>query len=96
MLTLIFAIQGHEDEVASVGSSLASYFSVFHRLLGARLRAMAHLCCSPAATTGQPSDLPSLAQELVDSCGHSLHTYLHAQVHGSQAWLVSCMAQHPA
>ena len=30
--------QGHEDEVASIGSSLASYFGVFHRLLANRLR----------------------------------------------------------
>lgn len=29
--------QGHEDEVASIGSSLASYFGVFHRLLANRL-----------------------------------------------------------
>mmetsp|Transcript_10122 Transcript_10122/g.21655 ORF Transcript_10122/g.21655 Transcript_10122/m.21655 type:complete len:648 (+) Transcript_10122:87-2030(+) len=44
-LLLNFAIQkillqGHEDEVASVGSSLAGYFTVFHRLLAARLRAV--------------------------------------------------------
>ena len=30
--------QGHEDEVASIGSSLASYFGVFHRLLANKLR----------------------------------------------------------
>ena len=29
--------QGHEDEVASIGSSLASYFGVFHRLLANKL-----------------------------------------------------------
>ena len=40
---LNYAIQrilqaGHEDEVANLGSSLASYFSVFHRLLTNRLK----------------------------------------------------------
>ena len=42
-LLLNYAIQrilkaGHEDEVASVGSSLASYFGVFHRLMANRLK----------------------------------------------------------
>ena len=42
-LVLNYAIQrilqaGHEDEVANLGSSLASYFSVFHRLLTNRLK----------------------------------------------------------
>ena len=42
-LVLNYAIQrilqaGHEEEVANVGSSLASYFSVFHRLLTNRLK----------------------------------------------------------
>lgn len=42
-LLLNFAIQkilraGHEDEVASVGASLASYFGVFHRLMTNRLK----------------------------------------------------------
>jgi len=42
-LLLNYAIQrilhaGHEDEVASVGSSLASYFGVFHRLMATRLK----------------------------------------------------------
>jgi len=69
-------LQGLEAEVASVGSSLASYFSVFHRLLIARLRAAAALCSSE----GQVSELSSLAKELVDTCSPNLHTYLHAQV----------------
>eukprot|EP00983_Pelagomonas_calceolata_P112221 1159863-Pelagomonas_calceolata.AAC.11 len=38
------AKKGHEDEVASVGSSLASYFTVFHRLLATRLRAALAAC----------------------------------------------------
>ena len=42
-LVLNYAIQrilqaGHEEEVANLGSSLASYFSVFHRLLTNRLK----------------------------------------------------------
>ena len=42
-LVLNYAIQrilqaGHEDEVANLGSSLASYFSVVHRLLTNRLK----------------------------------------------------------
>ena len=69
-------LQGLEAEVASVGSSLASYFSVFHRLLIARLRAASALCCSE----GQASELSNLAKELCDSCSQNLHTYLHAQV----------------
>ena len=45
-LLLNYAIQkilqaGHEDEVASVGSSLASYFGVFHRLMANRLKEVA-------------------------------------------------------
>ena len=81
------SLQGHEDEVASVGSSLASYFSVFHRLLIARLRVVANQCSADThqpAVAGQTS-LANLAKELVDSCSHSLHTYLHAQV-GQGLW----------
>ena len=59
-LLLNYAIQkilraGHEDEVASVGTSLASYFSVFHRLLANRLDEV------PTATTER---LDALAAEL--------------------------------
>lgn len=59
-LVLNYAIQrilqaGHEEEVASVGSSLASYFSVFHRLLTNRLKQV------PQA---DPGALQSLAAEL--------------------------------
>ena len=34
-------LAGHEDEVASVGTSLASYFGVFHRLMANRLKEVA-------------------------------------------------------
>ena len=59
-LLLNYAIQrilqaGHEEEVASIGSSLASYFSVFHRLLTNRLKQVPQ---ADAAT------LRSLATEL--------------------------------
>lgn len=59
-LLLNYAIQkilqaGHEDEVASVGSSLASYFGVFHRLMANRLKEVA------AADTDR---VESLAAEL--------------------------------
>ena len=42
-LLLNYAMQkilraGHEEEVAEVGPSLASYFGVFHRLMATRLR----------------------------------------------------------
>ena len=47
--------QGHEDEVASIGSSLASYFGVFHRLLAARLKEV------PSAS---PARLRQLSTEL--------------------------------
>ena len=45
-LLLNYAIQrilhaGHENEVASVGPSLASYFGVFHRLMANRLKEVA-------------------------------------------------------
>ena len=59
-LVLNYAIQrilqaGHEEEVANLGSSLASYFSVFHRLLTNRLKQV------PQA---DPALLQSLAAEL--------------------------------
>ncbi|GAX82209.1 hypothetical protein CEUSTIGMA_g9637.t1 [Chlamydomonas eustigma] len=85
-------MQGHEDEVASVGSSLASYFSVFHRLLVARLRAIATLCTSSSQSVGTRTasqELQHLAKELADSCAHSLHTYLYAQQ------LLLWLSQHP-
>ena len=42
-LLLNFAVQkiledGHENEVASIGTSLAGYFGVFHRLMANRLK----------------------------------------------------------
>lgn len=39
--------------MASVGSSLASYFTVFHRLLAARLRAALAACSPPSAVQSQ-------------------------------------------
>lgn len=59
-LLLNFAIQkilraGHEDEVASVGSSLASYFGVFHRLMTNRLKEV---------PTANPARLQALVAEL--------------------------------
>lgn len=73
-LALIFPLspyQGHDDEVAAVGSSLSSYFEVYHRLLARRLAA--------AATASSPSQLERLAAELSEACAVSQHTYAHAQ-----------------
>ncbi|KAI8463314.1 MAG: TH1 protein [Monoraphidium minutum] len=62
---------GHDDEVAAVGSSLSSYFEVYHRLLARRLEAAA------AATSG--AALARLGGELAEACAASQHTYAHAQ-----------------
>jgi hypothetical protein len=64
-------LQGHEDEVAVVGGSLASYFEVYHRLLATRLAAAAR------ATTAK--QLSQIAAEIAESCVGSQHTYVHAQ-----------------
>lgn len=64
-----------------MGSSLAGFFGVFHRLLAARLK--------EAATAGEAA-LQSLCAELRDSCCQSQHTYVHAQL------LLRELARHPA
>ncbi|BDA42837.1 Negative elongation factor D [Coccomyxa sp. Obi] len=84
-LLLNYAIQkilqaGHEDEVASVGSSLASYFGVFHRLMANRLKEVA------AADTDR---VESLAAELKETCCQGQHTYVHAQQ------ILTELGQHP-
>ena len=73
-LLLNYAIQrilkaGHEDEVASVGSSLASYFGVFHRLMANRLKEV------PQADGPR---LEKLAAELKvsDAAGSRLHNVI--------------------
>lgn len=53
-----------------MGSSLAGYFGVFHRLMAGRLR---------AAASAQPQALPPLLAELQESCCQAEHTYAHAQ-----------------
>ncbi len=60
---------GHEDEVASVGSSLAGYFGVFHRLMASRLKEV------PTASAAR---LAAIAAELQDSCCGAEHSYVHA------------------
>lgn len=50
--------QGHEDEVARVGSSLASYFAVFHRLLSMRLKAALNACTPLPPPQGPPPTAP--------------------------------------
>jgi TH1 protein len=61
---------GHEDEVARVGSQLAGYFGVFHRLMASRLKDV------PAADAAR---LRLITQELKESCCRSEHTFAHAQ-----------------
>lgn len=46
---------GREQEVAAVGSSLAGFFGVFHRLLAARLR---------EAATANEKQLAALSEQL--------------------------------
>lgn len=84
-LLLNFAIQkilhaGYEDEVASVGSSLAGYFEVFHRLMASRLKQV------PSAGAAQ---LAIIATELRDSCCGAEHSYVHAQQ------LLAALERHP-
>jgi hypothetical protein len=54
-----------------VGSSLSSYFEVYHRLLARRL--------DLAAAAAVPAQLERLSAELVEACTASQHTYAHAQ-----------------
>lgn len=63
--------QGHADEVAAVGSSLSSYFEVYHRLLARSLEL--------AATAAAPGQLERLSGELAEACASGQHTYAHAQ-----------------
>ncbi|KAK9816978.1 hypothetical protein WJX72_007733 [[Myrmecia] bisecta] len=74
-LLLNFAVQkiledGHENEVASIGSSLAGYFGVFHRLMANRLKEV------PQADAAR---LDQLCKEIKESCCQGQHTYIHAQ-----------------
>jgi hypothetical protein len=64
-------LQGFDDEVAAVGSSLSSYFEVYHRLLARRLEL--------AVTASTPTQLERLSVELAEACAASQHTYAHAQ-----------------
>eukprot|EP00193_Tetraselmis_chui_P015289 CAMPEP_0177771694 /NCGR_PEP_ID=MMETSP0491_2-20121128/11758_1 /TAXON_ID=63592 /ORGANISM="Tetraselmis chuii, Strain PLY429" /LENGTH=165 /DNA_ID=CAMNT_0019289319 /DNA_START=6 /DNA_END=500 /DNA_ORIENTATION=+ len=84
-LLLNFAIQkilyqGHEGEVASVGSSLSGYFGVFHRLMVTRLRCIA---ASP------PADIPTELASIAKSCCQDLHSYAHMQM------VVRELGRHP-
>lgn len=67
---MIQRLTGNEHEVATVGSSLAGYFGVFHRLMGGRLR---------SAASADTRALPLLLVELKESCCQGEHSYLHAQ-----------------
>lgn len=69
MIVSCFCCAGHEDEVASVGSSLAGYFGVFHRLMASRLKEV------PMAGAAR---LAAIAEELADSCGGAEHSFTHA------------------
>ncbi|KAK9909351.1 hypothetical protein WJX75_000889 [Coccomyxa subellipsoidea] len=84
-LLLNYAIQrilhaGHENEVASVGPSLASYFGVFHRLMANRLKEVAQ---------ADADRVDSLAAELKETCCQGQHTYVHAQQ------ILTEVGQHP-
>jgi len=75
-LLLNFAIQkilyqGHESEVANVGSSLSGYFGVFHRLMVTRLRSIA-----AASATDLQAEVLSLAKACCQDC----HSYAHMQL----------------
>ncbi|KAG2448240.1 hypothetical protein HYH02_006825 [Chlamydomonas schloesseri] len=92
-LLLNFAIQrimknGYQDEVAAAGSGLASYFSVFHKLLAnkvaAVIAAVKRAAAAEAAGDGAgvaraQAEVSALVSELKDGCEHSQHTYLHVQ-----------------
>jgi hypothetical protein len=75
-LLLNYAIQkilraGHEDEVASIGSSLASYFGVFHRLLANRLKEV------PTATVARLRQLSTeLRVPLYACCASTMGEHL--------------------
>ena len=77
-LVLNYAIQrilqaGHEEEVASIGSSLASYFSVFHRLLTNRLKQVPQ--ADAATLQGLATELKvrlcTVTCEIAKSCEYS-------------------------
>mmetsp|Transcript_35814 Transcript_35814/g.91489 ORF Transcript_35814/g.91489 Transcript_35814/m.91489 type:complete len:357 (+) Transcript_35814:434-1504(+) len=75
-LLLNFAIQtilyqGHENEVANVGSSLSGYFGVFHRLMVTRLR-----CVKGLSQSNFQAEIASIA----NSCSQDLHSYAHMQM----------------
>lgn len=55
-----------------MGSSLSSYFEVYHRLLARRLEA--------AAAAASPAALARVSAELAEACAGSQHTYAHAQL----------------
>lgn len=58
--THLLHTQGHQDEVANMGSSLASYFMVFHGLLSNRLQTAVDLCrTAHSADRGGSSAGPS-------------------------------------
>ena len=55
--------------MASVGSSLAGYFGVFHRLMASRLKEV---------PTAGAARLAAIVGELADSCGGAEHSFTHA------------------
>lgn len=65
--------------MAQVGSSLASYFDVYHRLLASRLAA--------AARATDKQQLRSIAGDIVESSVAHQHTYVHAQQLLTGVWL---------
>ncbi len=85
-LLLNYAIQkilqaGHEDEVASVGSSLASYFGVFHRLMANRLKEVA------AADTDRVESLAAELKVRLEASTYTVSNIKTSVVHG----LVCCI-----
>ncbi|KAK9864357.1 hypothetical protein WJX84_002228 [Apatococcus fuscideae] len=74
-LMLNFAVQkiladGHDQEVASIGSNLAGYFGVYHRTVATRLK---------KAVGATVKELEALTSELKESVCQGEHTYVHAQ-----------------
>lgn len=86
-LLLNFAIQkilrqpGREGEVAAVGSSLSGIFAVFHRMISAKIKAI--------ATVTTKEQIQKLSAELAQSCCSSQHTYVYTQL------LLYGLADHP-
>ena len=76
-LLLNFAMQkilmrpGGDVEAAGVGASLSSFFGVYHRLLGVRLRQV--------AAAQDEATLQRLTKEICESAAQSQHAYVHAQ-----------------